>query len=91
MIQTTNLTRKYGDLVALDNLNLNIEEGECYGFIGPNGAGKTTTIKILATLLKLGLKRNLTKVAEAFEVHDLSMGNKSKVIEVIYTRVTTSE
>jgi ABC-2 type transport system ATP-binding protein len=52
MIETTNLTRKYGDLVALDNLNLNIEEGECYGFIGPNGAGKTTTIKILSTLLK---------------------------------------
>ena len=52
MIQTTNLTRKYGDLVALDNLNLEIAEGECYGFIGPNGAGKTTTIKILATLLK---------------------------------------
>lgn len=52
MIQTTNLTRKYGDLIALDNLNLEIEEGECYGFIGPNGAGKTTTIKILATLLK---------------------------------------
>ncbi len=52
MIQTTNLTRKYGDLVALDNLNLQIDEGECYGFIGPNGAGKTTTIKILATLLK---------------------------------------
>ena len=52
MIQTTNLTRKYGDLVALDNLTLEIEEGECYGFIGPNGAGKTTTIKILATLLK---------------------------------------
>ncbi len=52
MIQTTNLTRKYGDLVALDNLNLEIDEGECYGFIGPNGAGKTTTIKILATLLK---------------------------------------
>ncbi len=52
MIHTTNLTRKYGDLVALDNLNLEIAEGECYGFIGPNGAGKTTTIKILATLLK---------------------------------------
>jgi len=53
MIQTTNLTRKYGDLVALDNLNLEIEDGECYGFIGPNGAGKTTTIKILATLTSL--------------------------------------
>ena len=52
MIETINLTKRYGDLVALDNLNLTIEEGACYGFIGPNGAGKTTTIKILATLLK---------------------------------------
>jgi len=52
MIETINLTKKYGNLVALDNLNLTIEEGDCFGFIGPNGAGKTTTIKILATLLK---------------------------------------
>jgi len=52
MIETINLTRKYGDVLALDNLNLQIEEGACFGFIGPNGAGKTTTIKILATLLK---------------------------------------
>jgi ABC-2 type transport system ATP-binding protein len=52
MIQTINLTRKYGELVALDNLNLEIAAGECFGFIGPNGAGKTTTIKILSTLLK---------------------------------------
>ncbi len=52
MIETINLTKRYGDLVALDSLNLSIEEGECFGFIGPNGAGKTTTIKILATLLK---------------------------------------
>ncbi|MBG85127.1 MAG: multidrug ABC transporter ATP-binding protein [Phycisphaerae bacterium] len=52
MIETVNLTKKYGDLMALDNLNLEIEEGTCYGFIGPNGAGKTTTIKILSTLLK---------------------------------------
>lgn len=52
MIETINLTKRYGDLVALDNLNLSIQEGDCYGFIGPNGAGKTTTIKILATLLK---------------------------------------
>lgn len=52
MIETINLTKRYGDLVALDNLNLTINEGTCYGFIGPNGAGKTTTIKILATLLK---------------------------------------
>lgn len=52
MIETVNLTKKYGELTALDNLNLTIEAGTCYGFIGPNGAGKTTTIKILATLLK---------------------------------------
>ncbi len=52
MIETINLTKKYGELVALNNLNLTIDEGDCFGFIGPNGAGKTTTIKILATLLK---------------------------------------
>lgn len=52
MIQTINLTKRYGDFVALNNLNLTINEGDCFGFIGPNGAGKTTTIKILATLLK---------------------------------------
>jgi len=52
MVQTINLTKKYGDLMALKNLNLEIDQGDCFGFIGPNGAGKTTTIKILATLLK---------------------------------------
>ena len=52
MIQTINLTKKFGDLIALSNLNLQIEQGACFGFIGPNGAGKTTTIKILSTLLK---------------------------------------
>ncbi len=52
MIETINLTKKYGELVALNNLNLSIDDGACYGFIGPNGAGKTTTIKVLATLLK---------------------------------------
>jgi len=52
MIETINLTKKYGELIALNNLNLSIEQGSCFGFIGPNGAGKTTTIKILATLLK---------------------------------------
>ena len=52
IVQTINLTKRYGSLTALDNLHLNIEEGECFGYIGPNGAGKTTTIKILATLLQ---------------------------------------
>ena len=52
IIETINLTKRYGDLLALNNLNLQIEEGECFGYIGPNGAGKTTTIRILATLLQ---------------------------------------
>ena len=52
VIKTVNLTKRYGSLVALSNLNLEINEGDCFGFIGPNGAGKTTTIKILATLLQ---------------------------------------
>ncbi|MEZ6163744.1 MAG: ABC transporter ATP-binding protein [Phycisphaerales bacterium] len=52
MIETINLTKRYGDLIALNALNLTINEGDCFGFIGPNGAGKTTTIKVLATLLK---------------------------------------
>jgi len=52
VIKTVNLTKRYGNLIALSNLNLEINEGDCFGFIGPNGAGKTTTIKILATLLQ---------------------------------------
>ena len=51
MIETHDLTKMYGDLYALNRLNLKLEQGDVYGFIGPNGAGKTTTMRILATLL----------------------------------------
>src|SRR6266571_575398 len=51
MIETRDLTKMYGELYALDRLNLQLEKGDVYGFIGPNGAGKTTTMRILATLL----------------------------------------
>ncbi len=51
MIETRDLTKKYGDLFALDRLTLKLEQGDVFGFIGPNGAGKTTTMRILATLL----------------------------------------
>jgi ABC-2 type transport system ATP-binding protein len=51
MIETRDLTKMYGELYALDRLNLSLVEGDVYGFIGPNGAGKTTTMRILATLL----------------------------------------
>jgi len=50
IIETKNLTKKYNSLVAVDNLNLQIEEGEIFGLLGPNGAGKTTTLLMLTTL-----------------------------------------
>jgi ABC-2 type transport system ATP-binding protein len=52
MIKLTNLTKKYSNIVAVDNLNLHILKGEIFGFIGPNGAGKTTTIKMLGGILE---------------------------------------
>jgi ABC-2 type transport system ATP-binding protein len=52
MIETKNLTKNYGTLTAVDDLNLTIKDGDIFGFIGPNGAGKTTTMRILVTLLE---------------------------------------
>ena len=51
-IRTVNLTKKYGDLTAVDNLNLQVEQGELFALLGVNGAGKTTTIKMLTGLTK---------------------------------------
>ncbi len=52
MIKTHQLTRYYGKIQAVDNLNLSIEPGESYGFLGPNGAGKTTTLMMSLGILK---------------------------------------
>jgi ABC-2 type transport system ATP-binding protein len=51
-IVTTNLTKTYGRLVAVDRLNLAVERGEIFGFLGPNGAGKTTTMRMLLGLVR---------------------------------------
>ncbi len=51
MIETNQLTKRYGDLIAVNNINLKLSEGDVFGFIGPNGSGKTTTMRMLATLL----------------------------------------
>jgi ABC-2 type transport system ATP-binding protein len=53
IIQTTNLTRKYGQLTAVDALDLAIHPGEIYGLVGSDGAGKTTTLRILAGVLSI--------------------------------------
>ncbi len=52
IIEVKGLTKQYGKLTALKELNFTVEEGTVFGFIGPNGAGKTTTMRILATLLR---------------------------------------
>ncbi|MEW9031654.1 MAG: ABC transporter ATP-binding protein, partial [Planifilum fimeticola] len=52
MIRTENLSRRFGDVEAVKDLNLEVREGTAYGFIGPNGAGKSTTMAMLATLLE---------------------------------------
>lgn len=51
MIEAHDLTKKYGDMYAIRSIELDLEEGDLFGFIGPNGAGKTTTMRIIATLL----------------------------------------
>ncbi len=51
MIDTENLTKKFGNLTAVDNLTLHVNDGEVFGFLGPNGAGKTTTVRMLCCLI----------------------------------------
>jgi ABC-2 type transport system ATP-binding protein len=51
MITTENLTKKFGNITAVDNLTMEIREGEVFGFLGPNGAGKTTTVRMLSCLI----------------------------------------
>ncbi len=52
IIQTSDLTKKFGNLAAVDHLNLTIEDGEIFGLLGPNGAGKTTAILMLTTVIR---------------------------------------
>jgi len=65
LIETENLTKKFGDLTAVDEVTLRVEEGEVFGFLGPNGAGKTTTVRMLCCLIS---KTSGTARIEGFEV-----------------------
>jgi len=73
ILETKNLTKQFGKFTALNNLNLEVEEGEVFGFIGPNGAGKTTTIRVLLGILQAtgGTAKVFGKDAwkEAVEIH----------------------
>jgi len=50
MIRTENLTKRFGDNLAVESLTLHVERGEVFAFLGPNGAGKTTPVRMLAAL-----------------------------------------
>ena len=52
ILRTKDLTKKYGSKVVVDNLNLEIEEGEVFGLLGPNGAGKSTTMNMICDIIK---------------------------------------
>ncbi len=52
MIETRQLTKRYGSLIAANEITLSLAPGDVFGFIGPNGSGKTTTMRMIATLLQ---------------------------------------
>jgi ABC-2 type transport system ATP-binding protein len=52
VIETMDLTKKFGNLTAADKINIKVEQGEIFGLLGPNGAGKSTIISMLCTILK---------------------------------------
>jgi len=66
MIETENLTRKFGNLTAVDNLTFKVNRGEIFGFLGPNGAGKTTTVRMLCCLI--------SKTSGRARIDDLEIG-----------------
>jgi len=69
VIETENLTRKFGDLTAVDGVTLRIDDGEIFGFLGPNGAGKTTTIRMLACLI--------SKTSGTARIGEYDIGNRA--------------
>lgn len=93
MIRLENLTKTFGDLTALSDLTLQIENGEVFGLLGPNGAGKTTTIKILTTLLRPTSGKASVKgydvVSDPFKVKEV-IGVVPQNIN-LETELTTSE
>lgn len=74
MIETENLTRKFGDLTAVDGLTLRVNDGEVFGFLGPNGAGKTTTVRMLCCLI--------SKTSGEARIAGLEVGNHADSLKI---------
>ena len=74
LIETENLTKKFGDLTAVDNVSLQVNDGEVFGFLGPNGAGKTTTIRMLCCLI--------SKTSGSATIGGYEIGNKHDSLKI---------
>jgi ABC-2 type transport system ATP-binding protein len=74
MIETENLTRKFGSLTAVDNVTLKVDQGEIFGFLGPNGAGKTTTVRMLCCLI--------SKTSGSARIGDYEIGNEKNALKI---------
>ncbi len=74
MIETKNLTRKFGELTAVDSVSLRVEDGEVFGFLGPNGAGKTTTVRMLCCLI--------SKTSGEARIGDYEIGNAADSLKI---------
>jgi ABC-2 type transport system ATP-binding protein len=93
MIALKGVSKSYGDVLALDRISLQVEDGEIYGLIGPNGAGKTTTIKLLVGLLKPSSGQALVN---GFDVQKDALAAKKELGYIpdepfLYGRLTPSE
>jgi ABC-2 type transport system ATP-binding protein len=69
LIEAENLTKKFGDLTAVDNVTFKVNQGEIFGFLGPNGAGKTTTVRMLACLI--------SETSGSAKIGDFEIGNSA--------------
>jgi ABC-2 type transport system ATP-binding protein len=74
MIETENLTKRFGGVTAVDNLTLKVNAGEVFGFLGPNGAGKTTTVRMLCCLI--------SKTSGEARIGDYDIGRSDDVLKV---------
>ena len=74
MIYTENLTRKFGNIIAVENLSFHVKKGEVFGFLGPNGAGKTTTVRMLCCLI--------SKTSGNARISEYEIGNKKDSLKI---------
>jgi ABC-type multidrug transport system, ATPase component len=93
MLELIDLTKRFGNSVAVNRISLTVGSGEIYGFLGPNGAGKTTTIKLIATLLKPTSGRVLI---DGFNAHSNPVEAKKRLAYVpdqpfLYDKLTGAE